>query len=89
MKSENNNKIYIFFCLSYFIWGDDASSDIMLLEIGRAHHHGCHRCHQIGAFPVVPLNAAVAHRAGWAGEVYAIEIGGATCFKPPACRANE
>lgn len=65
-----------------------ASSDVGPLEIGRAHHHGCHRRHQIGTFPVVPLNAVVAHRTGRAGVENAIQIGGATGFKPPSCRRN-
>lgn len=65
-----------------------ASSDVRPLEIGRAHHHGCHRRHQIGTFPVVPLNAVVAHRAGRAGVENAVQIGGATCLKPPSCRRN-
>lgn len=72
-----------------YVYVYDASSDIMLPEIGRAHHHGRHRHSQIGALPVVPLNAVVAHHAGRAGVVYAIEIGGAARFKPPACRTNE
>lgn len=72
----------------WFDLGFYASSDVRPLEIGRAHHHGCHRRHQIGTFPVVPLNAIVAHRAGRAGVENTVQIGGATCLKPPSCRRN-
>lgn len=62
-----------------------ASSDVRPPEIGRAHHHGCHCRHQVGTFPVVPLNAVVAHRAGRARVENAIQIGGATGLEPPSC----
>lgn len=81
---------YTFFSpyLLYLIWAFCASSDIRPPEIGRTHHHGRHRRHQIGTLPIVPLNAVVAHRAGWAGIENAIQIGRPTCLKPPACRRN-
>ncbi len=58
------------------------------LEVCWAHHHGCHGSHQIWALPVVPLNAVVANHIGWAGVIYAIQVGWTASLKPPTCRGD-
>lgn len=88
VQRQSSQSVRFLSYLFYLFWGFMISSDVRPLEIGRAHHHGRHRRHQIGTFPVVPLNAVVAHHAGRAGVENAIQIGGATCLKPPSCRRN-